>query len=76
MSRRIGIDPASPEGSRLAVTFGNHTGGAILWHDVITPDNIDAKAAEAGVTREPGEEWADWAVRIGDKLAEKRESEL
>jgi hypothetical protein len=69
----VGFDPASSED--MAVTFGMHA-GTIHWHDVITPDNIDAKAQEAGVTREPGEEWADWAVRIGERLAEKWEAKL
>jgi hypothetical protein len=68
----LGFDPASSED--VAVTFGMHVGGTIHWHDVITPTNIDEKAAEAGVTREPGEEWADWAVRIGERLAERREA--
>jgi hypothetical protein len=67
----LGFDPASSED--VAVTFGMHAGGTIHWCDIITPDNIDAKAAEAGVTREPGEEWADWAMRIGERLAEMRE---
>jgi hypothetical protein len=55
-----------------AVAFDQNTGGYTRFICFITPDNIDAKAAEAGVTREPGEEWADWAVRIGERLAERR----
>lgn len=68
----VGFDPASPEDSNSVVTFGRHVGGTVHWCEVITPINIDEKAAEAGVAREPGEEWADWAVRIGEALAEKQ----